>query len=200
MSDLRQEFTAQQPRLLSVSDAAALTNSPWSPVLLTREQIDAEIERLASLPRPEDGLRASFIAHPNAPANAPGLTPGIQVMLCVLKPGERTAPFRHNATEVNFCIRGRGTAQVAGRTIPFGQYDVWNTPSHNIYSRTNDGDDLQACLTYSNVPLLRLMQVYLPDPHPQSFRLTLPPATTQPKTRAKRARSARFKSAPTVHS
>jgi gentisate 1,2-dioxygenase len=86
----------------------------------------------------------------------------------VLKPGERTEPFRHNATEVNFCIRGRGSAVVAGRRIDFGQYDVWNTPSHSTYWRDNDGSDLQVCLAYSNAPLLQLMQVYLPEPQPGS--------------------------------
>src|SRR2546426_5369660 len=34
-----------------------------------------------------------------AEANAPGFAPGIQVRLSVLKPGEKTAAFRHNATE-----------------------------------------------------------------------------------------------------
>ncbi len=46
--------------------------------------------------------------HPLAEANAPGFAPGIQVKLSVLKPGEKSAAFRHNATEVNFCIRGSG--------------------------------------------------------------------------------------------
>ena len=47
----------------------------------------------------------------------------------MLKPGERTEPIRHNSTQVNFCIRGRGHAVVDGRRIDFAQYDVWNTPS-----------------------------------------------------------------------
>lgn len=146
----------QQPQ-----PAASLANSFWEPVLLTREEIDGEIERLASLPRPSDGRRTSLIIHPSAPPNAPGLAPGIQVALSVLKPGERTEAFRHNATEVCFCIRGGGSAIVSGRRIDFTQYDVWNTPSYSTHWRINDTPDLQVCLTYTNAPLLRMMQVYL---------------------------------------
>jgi gentisate 1,2-dioxygenase len=141
-------------------------NAPWAPVKITKEEIDAEIERLASLPAPADGHRASLIVHPSAPVNAPGLAPGIQVRLSVLKPGEKTEPFRHNATEVNFCIRGSGYTVTAGRRISFGQYDVWNNPSYTPYWRVNDGKDLQVCLTYSNVPLLQFMQVYLWEANP----------------------------------
>ena len=173
MSDLRKNFTVEAARLLDASESAALTNSPWAPVIVTREQIDREIERLASLPRTPDSRRAALIVHPSAPPNAPGLAPGIQVMLSVLKPGEHTEPFRHNATEVNFCIRGRGSANVAGRNIAFEQHDLWNTPSHSIYSLSNDGTDLQVCLTYSNTPLLRLMQVYLSDSQPTAPQVTL---------------------------
>src|SRR5262245_7149400 len=169
MSDLRKDFGAHRVQLLEVPTDAALENSLWPPVLLTKEEIDAEIERLANLPRPADGRRATLIVHPNAPPGAPGLAPGIQVTLSVLKPGEQTSAFRHNATEVNFCIRGSGTALVAGRRITVAQYDVWNTPSYSTYWRRNDGKDLQVCLTYSNVPLLRLMQVYLADFEPPAF-------------------------------
>jgi len=63
-----------------------------------------------------------------AEANAPGFAPGIQVKLSVLKPGEKSAAFRHNATEVNFCIGGSGHTLVAGKRIAFAQYDVWNHP------------------------------------------------------------------------
>ena len=141
-------------------------NAPWSPVKIAKEEIDEEIERLASLPAPADGRRASLIVHPSALANAPGLAPGIQVSLSVLKPGEKTDSFRHNATEVNFCIRGSGYTVTAGRRIGFGQYDVWNNPSYTPYWRVNDGNDLQVCLTFSNVPLLQFMQVYLWEANP----------------------------------
>ncbi|MCJ2187625.1 AraC family ligand binding domain-containing protein [Novosphingobium sp. 2638] len=138
----------------------------WAPVLISKAQIDAEIERLASLPNAEAGRRSSLIVHPDALPGAPGLAPGICVTLSVLKPGERTEPFRHNATEVNFCIRGQGRAVVAGRAMAFRQYDVWNTPSYAIYTRENDGDDLQVMLTYNNSPVLKFMNVYFAEHNP----------------------------------
>ena len=161
--DIRIAFTNEPARF---ADPAPPENKPWAPVLISKEQIEAEVERLASMPRPANGRRASLIVHPAAAANSPGLAPGIQVTLSVLKPGERTEPFRHNATEVNFCIRGSGRTTVAGREIAFGQYDVWNAPSYTPYWRTNDGSDLQVCLTYTNAPLLQFMQVYICEETP----------------------------------
>jgi hypothetical protein len=144
-------------------------NAPWAPVIITAEQIDAEIERLSLLSAPSNGRRSSLIVHPSASTVAPGLAPGIQVSLSVLNPGEQTTPFRHNATEVNFCIRGTGYAVTAGRRIEFGRYDTWNTPSFVPYSRGNHGLEVQACLTYSNASLLQFMQVYLWEDNPSAM-------------------------------
>jgi gentisate 1,2-dioxygenase len=138
----------------------------WPPVLISREQITAEIERLADLPRPANGRRQTRFVHPSACALGEGLNPGVEVTLDVLKPGEETAPIRHNATQVNFCIRGSGHTVVGGRRIDFAQYDVWNHPSFATYRHVNDGGDVQARLTYSNAPLLRLLRVHLVDEHP----------------------------------
>lgn len=159
----RSQATFQQ------ADLVAEPNSKrWAPVLVSKAEIDAEIERLASLPNAEGGRRASMIVHPDAIPGAPGLAPGICLIMSVLKPGERTEPFRHNATEVNFCIRGSGVATVAGRTMRFGQYDVWNTPSYATYVRENNGDDLQVVFTYNNSPVLKFMNVYLAESNPPS--------------------------------
>lgn len=138
----------------------------WPSVVIRKAAIEAEVERLASLPAPANGRRQSFIVHPMAAAPGYGLAPGIRVSLNVLKPGERTAPFRHNATEVNFCIRGSGHTIVGNRRFDFRRYDVWNHPSYNTYWHVNDGDDLQVRLTYSNAALLEQMNVYLPDENP----------------------------------
>ena len=164
---LRKNFQRSDGVFLDRSGIAAEdTNDYWPPIVITKEQIEGEVERLASLPRPDNGRRESLILHPHAPEHAPGLAPGIEVKLQVLKPGERTAAFRHNATEVNFCIRGEGRTEIGGRSVAFGQYDVWNHPSFSIYEHANTGDDLQVRLTYSNAPLLKNMQVYLPEDNP----------------------------------
>src|ERR1700687_385348 len=80
----------------------------WPAIVIPREEIDAEVERLAHLPRPENGRRASLVVHPRAQAPGLGLAPGIEVSINVLLPGERTHPIRHNSTAVSFCIRGGG--------------------------------------------------------------------------------------------
>ncbi len=138
----------------------------WPPVIVSKAEIDAEIERLASLPVPANGRRQTMFVHPNAPYPGQGLVPGVQVTLDVLKPGEQTAAIRHNSTQVNFCILGGGYTVVAGRRIAFRQYDAWNHPSYATYRHVNDTKNLQARLTYSNAPLLEMLRVHIVDEDP----------------------------------
>ena len=138
----------------------------WPPVIISGALIDETAERLAAAPRPANGRRRMMFVHPNAPTPGQGLTPGVRVTLDVLKPGEQTVPMRHNATEVNFCIRGGGTAVVGDRHIGYAQYDVWNHPAYAIHQHRNDTDDLQVRLTYSNAALLEMMRVYLVEEDP----------------------------------
>ena len=167
MNEFRKTFQHMQGCFLDCTGhRAGDENTYWTPIVVSRSEIDAEVERLAGLPMPANGRRESLIVHPLAAANAPGFAPGIQVKLSVLKPGEKTVAFRHNATEVNFCIRGSGHTSVAGRRIAFRQYDLWNHPSYAAYRHVNDGRDLQVRLTYSNAPLLQHMQVYVPEDEP----------------------------------
>jgi len=138
----------------------------WEPVIITGEQIAAEAERLASSPRPDNGRREAMFIHPRASAPGNGFAPGIRVVLSLLKPGEETAPIRHNSTQVNFCIRGSGSAGIGGTSVPYRQYDVWNTPSFRTYPHRNDGSDLQVRLTYSNAPLLEMLNIHIVEERP----------------------------------
>ena len=138
----------------------------WEPVIFTKEDIDSEIERLADLDQPESGFRSSILAHPRAEESSLGLAPGIRVSLDVLRPGEQSRLFRHNATEVNFCIKGSGYTEIAGKKIEYGQYHVVNHPSYTAYRHVNDTDQVQARLTYSNIPLLQRLNVYTADENP----------------------------------
>ena len=186
MNQLRKDFERIDGRFVDCSGQAPATrNSQWAPIVVTKEQIESEIERLASIAMPDNGRRESLIVHPSATDFAPGMTPGIQVRLSVLKPGEKTAVFRHNASEVNFCIQGSGHAVVNGQRIAFEQYDVWNHPSYAHYFHVNDGKGLQARLTYSNVPLLQFMDVYVTDSEPPSPVAVAPaaPKEDDPKRR-----------------
>src|SRR5262245_6172664 len=125
----------------------------WAPVVITKEEIDAEIERLASLPEPENGRRRSVIVHPRNQKSA-GMAPGIEVTLDVLKPGERTVPYRQNSTQLNFVIQGEGVSVIGGKRFDAKLYDVSNTPSMQPYWHRNTGSGLFVRLTYSNASLL----------------------------------------------
>jgi gentisate 1,2-dioxygenase len=135
------------------------------PVVIPKEAIDAEVERLASLPAPANGRRESRVVNPLTGVGD-GLAPGIEVSISVLKPGERTLPIRHNSSLVNFCIRGGGQTQADGKTIRYSQYDVWTTPPWVVYEHENNTNELQVRLTYSNAPLLQKMKVHIVDENP----------------------------------
>ncbi len=138
----------------------------WEPVIINKEQIDAEIARLAVLPRPANGRRRSWIVHPSAQAPGLGLAAGIQVSLDVLLAGESTAPIRHNSTQINFCIQGSGYTSVNSERITFRRYDVWNHNSFATYTHHNDTNEVQVRLTYSNAALLEKMQVHIVEENP----------------------------------
>ena len=79
-----------QAKLIDISGASAAPLDLWEPVIVTREEIAREAERLADLPRPANGRRESLFVHPRATAPGLGFAPGIRVTLSVLKPGERS--------------------------------------------------------------------------------------------------------------
>ncbi len=155
-------------RFVDQLDATAPTieEGTWPPVVIRAAEIEAQIERLSSLPRPADGRRSTWIVHPHAEEPGLGLAPGIRVSLEVLLPGERTAAVRHNSSQVCFCIAGSGFATVGGEKIEFEQYDVWYTPSLTTYFHENDGTERQVRLVYSNAPLLEKIRVHFVDQHP----------------------------------
>ena len=145
----------------------------WEPVVIPKEDIDAEIARLAALPRPANGRRQSMIVHPRwrELGKGPGLTPGIRVTMEVLLPGEETAPIRHNSTQANFCIQGSGTSIVDGKRIDFNQYDIWNFPSMATYRHINDSKEMHVRFSYSNAPLLEKMNVHIVEENPPAPEL-----------------------------
>src|SRR5207244_7500788 len=136
------------------------------PVVIKKKEIDAEIERLANLPLPANGRRESLVAHPQT-GIGDGLAYTIAVSICVLKPGEGTRPIRHNASIVDFCIRGGGHNEINGERIDYQQYDVWTTPPWSVYQHFNDTNELQVRLSYSNSPLLEKLNVYILVENPE---------------------------------
>lgn len=150
-------------------DRTGIESAPPSlipPVVIKKEEIDAEIERLTKLPSPANGRRESRVSHPLT-GRGDGLAYTIAVSICVLKPGERTEPRRHNASLVDFCIQGAGHALIDERRIDYRQYDVLTTPPWSIFQHVNDTDELQVRLSYSNAPLLEKLNVYLVEERPR---------------------------------
>jgi gentisate 1,2-dioxygenase len=143
----------------------------WEPVVIPKQAILREVERLCDVARPDNGWRSSLIVHPSAVAPGLGLAPGIDVTINVLLPGETAAPIRRNATGVEICNAGTGIAMIGGREIRFEQWDVWNTPSMRVCSYRNDGTEPCVRLTYSNAPLLqKLMAYFIEENPPRSLR------------------------------
>lgn len=146
--------------------APAIEDGIWSPLVIPAEEIAAEVERLSSVPRPANGRRTSLVVHPMAEGPGLGLAPGIQVRIEVLLPGERTAPIRHNSSQVCFCIEGSGLSSVGGREIAYSLYDVWIIPGLTSYFHVNPTDRRQVRLSYSNAAILEKMRVHYVDEHP----------------------------------
>lgn len=135
------------------------------PVVIKKKDIEIEIERLANLPTPANGRRESLVAYPLT-GLGDGLAYSIAVSICVLKPGESTKPIRHNASLVDFCIRGSGYTTISNKRIDYKEYDVWTTPSWSTFQHFNDTDELQVRLSYSNAPLLQKLNVYIVEEDP----------------------------------
>lgn len=150
------------------------------PVVIKRDVIEKEIERLATTPAPVSGRRMSFVSNPHSGIGN-GLTPGIAVAICVLKPGEKTSPLRHNSSLVNFCIQGSGHTLMNGRRFDYRQYDVWTTPSWSTYQHFNDSREVQVRLMYSNSPLLEKLGVHIVDETPEVEEAAEPRADKEPK-------------------
>jgi gentisate 1,2-dioxygenase len=184
---MTQTTTEVQAHLTDVSGRAARSPEPWPALIVRRAQIEAEIERLADIPLPANGRRTSSVVHPCAPADIPSLSPGIEVTIEVLRPGEETAPVRRNSNRVEMCIRGSGTTTVAGRTIAAGQFDVWNIPAMQGHGHRNTGGDLWVRLCYSNAPLLERLEVHYVEEGPE-VSLDAPAAPPAAKAAAVRAK------------
>ncbi|HXQ51433.1 MAG TPA: AraC family ligand binding domain-containing protein [Stellaceae bacterium] len=155
----------QDSFFLDRTGAQPVSPELWPAVVIPKEAIDQEIERLASLPRPANGRRRALIKHP-LNARSHGLAPGIEVALDVLLPGERTVPYRQNSTQVNFVIGGAGHSVIGGKRFAVDCYDVWNTPSMHAYWHGNDGKVPFVRLTYSNAALLEMMNIHFVEENP----------------------------------
>ncbi|CAB3807047.1 hypothetical protein LMG28614_06526 [Paraburkholderia ultramafica] len=153
--------------LVDVSGAPAREQFVWPTVVLRKPAIEAQIERLASIDRPADGRRAAAVNHPMNTGPVPAYAPGIDVHIIVLKPGEKSAAVLRNSSCVDMCIGGSGVVTTAGKTFHVEKFDVWNTPSMQMQTVENNGNDLFVRLSYSNAPLLERLEVHYVNDKPQ---------------------------------
>ena len=131
---------------------------PLKPLLISKAEIDEQIERLC-----EGAFRGSRRVEIVNPAlrQSGSLYPAVTVSLNVLLPGESTTPHRHNSSVVNFAIQGSGKSAIGGRTVEWGKWDTWNTPPWMVHQHINDTDEVQVRLSYSNSGLLDLLGVHV---------------------------------------
>lgn len=138
----------------------------WAPLVIRKEEIDAEAKRLAALARPNNGVRRTQFVHPQCEPGLLSFAPGIGVSLDVLMPGERTKPVRQNSSIVDFCIQGHGSKLVNGKRFEFDQYDVQTTPAMAVHEYINDSNEMHVRLRYSNAPLLERLKIHWVDEDP----------------------------------
>lgn len=148
----RSAESAATCRFVDFSGKDDVTSPIWRPLKVSKAEIDAEVERLASLPKPNNGRRYSHIVHPDSQWNS--LTPGIRVTIEVLLPGEEMALPLQSSSSVGFCVAGNGEAEIDGIRHDIGVFDVWSVPNMAAQRYRNSGDDLHVRMTFSDAPLL----------------------------------------------
>lgn len=165
MSDIYKPF-------VDVSGAAPREQTKWSSIIVSKEDIDLEIERLINLPKPDNGRRAALIVHPQATLPGLGFAPSTDVTINVVNPGESTLNLRKNSNMLEICLSGEGVAVVGKREIAVQKWDVWNTPAMQVHSYRNTGQQPWVRLSYSNAPVLEKLEVHFAE----EFEGDVPPA------------------------
>ena len=138
----------------------------WPAVVIPKETIDAEVERLASLPRPANGRRRSLIRHPHneqeqrARAGHRG-----RARRAAAGRAHRSLSAELDAGEFR-ASAARAIRSIGGKRFASELYDVWNTPSMHAYWHGNDGKALLVRLTYSNAALLEMMNIHYVEENP----------------------------------
>ncbi|MCZ6741499.1 MAG: AraC family ligand binding domain-containing protein [Alphaproteobacteria bacterium] len=138
----------------------------WEPFIVSKDQIDAEAERLSLIAAPNNGVRRTYFVHPRAEEGTLSFTPGISCSLDVLNPGEETAFVRQNASIIDFPIKGGGKVAMGIQTFGMECYDLLTVPAMCVHKYINDTDSVQVRLRYSNAPLLERLKVHWLDEDP----------------------------------
>ena len=146
--------------------------TPWPALIVTRSEIEGEIQRLTSLDRRPNARRASEIVHPSSIDSGAAVTPGLSVAINVVLPGEQVELYRDNGTRVEFVLQGEGTAAIGVSKFALAKWGVNTVPSMTKRTYRNDGPVPLVWLSYSNVPLLKRLGTYYSD---SRLSVPLPP-------------------------
>ena len=95
------------------------------------------------------------------PTNGMPVFPTLTYKAQLLRPGERTQPFRHSASTVYTVIEGKGYTEVHGRRLAWERNDILVVPA-NMWRRHVNLDVAVDALLYSvtDEPLLRAIGQY----------------------------------------
>lgn len=157
-----------EARFVDESGWFPTSGESWPSIIISKEEIDREIERLADEPLPGNGRRTTSLVHPMAQAPGLGLAPGIDAHIEVLKPGERVRVSRSNGSAVGTCIRGGGYARIGTSAFGISGHDVWNVPSMHPVFYENNTSGLFVRLTFSNRPMLEKLMVFFAEEAPDA--------------------------------
>jgi gentisate 1,2-dioxygenase len=158
----------------------------WEPIKVPAAAIEATFAKLEADDPSDIDRRESLIVHPQATAPGLGFSPGTDVTIGTLLPGERTRPRRQNSVSITRALSGKGTVHAAGREFAVVHQDFWALPSMRTEWLINDGDEPLRYLSYSNGPILRQLHTHYLELDPTTPDLPeAPSAFTQKVRRAK---------------
>jgi gentisate 1,2-dioxygenase len=78
----------------------------------------------------------------------------------LLRPGERTLPFRHTASTVYCVMEGSGRTDVDGEILEWTKNDFFVVPSHRWREHINTGPAPAVLYSYTDMPLLSKIGLY----------------------------------------
>ncbi|BBG00096.1 MULTISPECIES: cupin domain-containing protein [Pseudonocardia] len=130
--------------------------TPWAPLRITAAEIRETVDRLSQGAAPANGRRSAVLVHPES-GTGRSFAPGVEVVIEVLLPGERTTPVRRNSSLVQIGIEGSGTVRVGDTSLELDTRDVVSVPSMKPHRFENTGEQRWTRLAYSNAPLLEFL-------------------------------------------
>lgn len=143
-------------RAVETSGEGPAQPTPWAPLRITAAEIRDTIERLSLGQAPANGRRSAALVHPESTSGR-SFAPGVEVVVEVLLPGERTTPLRRNSSLVQIGVEGSGAVKVGDTTLEMAARDVVTVPSMKPHQFVNTGEQRWVRLSYSNAPLLTFL-------------------------------------------